>query len=85
LQPTAAKFLVVWLFSVLGYGRWRFRRRLNGGRYPDSGSPAIVVDPSTDPEAVAAAWLAAESAEDCWAAFLGKASRDPDGASGRGG
>jgi hypothetical protein len=52
--------------------------------YPDSGSPAIVVDPSTDPEAVAAAWLAAQSAEDCWAAFLGKASPDPDGASGRG-
>ena len=40
--------------------------------YPDSGSPAIVVDPTTDPEAVAAAWLQSQAAEDPWAAFLGR-------------
>jgi len=42
--------------------------------YPDSGSPAIVVDPTIDPEAVAAAWLRSESADDSWTEFLGKLS-----------
>ncbi len=37
--------------------------------YPDCGSPAIVVDPATDPEAVAAAWLRSLDSDDPWAAF----------------
>jgi hypothetical protein len=42
--------------------------------YSDSGSPAIVVDPTIDPEAVAAAWIRAASADDSWTEFLGKLS-----------
>ncbi|MEP1080226.1 hypothetical protein NDI52_33225 [Leptolyngbya sp. PL-A3] len=42
--------------------------------YSDSGSLAIVVDPTIDPEAVAAAWIRAESADDSWTEFLGKLS-----------
>src|SRR5262249_18617074 len=42
--------------------------------YPDCGSPAIVVDPATEPEAVAAAWLRSLHAADPWAAFLAGAA-----------
>ena len=40
--------------------------------YPDSGSPAIVIDSAIDPESVAAAWLRSLNAPDPWAAFLGR-------------
>lgn len=39
--------------------------------YPDCGSPAIVVDPDTDPNSVAAAWLRSLDSPDPWATFLG--------------
>ncbi len=48
--------------------------------YPDCGSPAVVVDPATDPEAVAAAWLRSLDAPDPWAAFLGRTSDAEPGA-----
>jgi hypothetical protein len=37
--------------------------------YPDCGSPALVIDSSSSPEPLAAAWLASLSAEDSWRAF----------------
>lgn len=37
--------------------------------YPDCGSPAIVVDATILPGAVAEAWHASLDAEDCWQAF----------------
>jgi hypothetical protein len=37
--------------------------------YPDTGSPEIVVEAATDPEAVAAMWEEAERAEDAWRSF----------------
>src|SRR5262249_40833016 len=42
--------------------------------YPDCGSPAIVVDPDSAPEAVGAAWLWSLDAPDSWVAFLGRES-----------
>jgi len=48
--------------------------------YPDCGSPAIVVDPATDPEAVATAWLRSLRADDPWAAFLGRVSNSEQAA-----
>ncbi len=48
--------------------------------YPDCGSPAVVVDPTTDAEAVAAAWLRSLDSPDPWAAFLGRASDAEPGA-----
>jgi hypothetical protein len=45
--------------------------------YPGSGDPAIVVDATTDPDAVAAAWHRSLDAPDSWAAFLGQHSPDP--------
>ena len=37
--------------------------------YPDCGSPAILIEASSSPEAVAAAWEASLAAEDSWRAF----------------
>ncbi len=51
--------------------------------YPDCGSPAVVVDPATDPEAVAASWLQSLDAPDPWVAFLGSApDAEPGAATG---
>jgi hypothetical protein len=50
--------------------------------YPNCGSPAIVVDAATDPEAVAAAWLRSLDAPDPWLAFLGSAPDAVPGTSG---
>ncbi|MGN6371047.1 MAG: hypothetical protein ACTHN5_22560 [Phycisphaerae bacterium] len=40
--------------------------------YPDCGSPAIVVDSTTDPETVSVAWLRSLRATDPWSEFLGR-------------
>ena len=37
--------------------------------YPDCGSPAIVIDSSSSPEPLAAAWIASLDAEDSWQSF----------------
>jgi hypothetical protein len=39
--------------------------------YPDCGSPAMIVDSTIDPEAVAASWLKSLETPDPWIAFLG--------------
>jgi hypothetical protein len=48
--------------------------------YPDCGSPAIVVDSTTNPEVVAAEWLRSLDSSDPWAAFLGTTTDDEQSA-----